>query len=100
MLTRRELLAGVALGGFAAGIGTRSAAAFSIEPMSKPVAAAYALACKPALAGGSDHSELIGDAQAALKREIASGALPPDARQVVVCPICGCRFVVTADASY
>ena len=68
--------------------------------MPAPVVAAYALACKPASAGGSDHSQLIADVQAVLKGKVASGALPADTRQIIVCPICGCRITVTTDASY
>ena len=100
MLTRRQLLNGATFGGIAAFVGARTAMAFSIEPMSKPVAAAFALACKPASAGGSDHSQLIASVRATLKGEIANGTASANAEQVVVCPICGCRFIVTADASY
>ena len=100
MLTRRKLLTGAALGGIAAGLGGRAALAFSIEPMSKPVAAAFALACRPAAASGSDHSRLIAAVRAILKGKIVSGAVPASVEQVVVCPICGCRIIVTADASY
>jgi hypothetical protein len=97
MLTRRGLLSGVAFGGAAAFV-ARSAAAFTLEPMPKPVAGAFALACKQ-LAGG-DHSQLIADAQAQLRQEISGGVLPANAQQIVVCPICGCRFTVTADSSF
>ncbi len=100
MLTRRALMTGAALGGIATGLGGRAAMAFSIEPMSKPIATAFALACKPAAAGGSDHSQLIADVQALLRGKIVSGAAPANVEQVVVCPICGCRIIVTADASY
>lgn len=100
MLTRRELLTGVALGGVAAGLGARSALAFSVEPMTKPVAAAFALRCMPATAGGGDHAQLVAAVQAILKRKITGGAALADVEQVVVCPICGCRIIVTADASY
>jgi hypothetical protein len=99
MLTRRGLLSGVALGGVAA-IAGRSAAAFTLEPMPKPVASAFALACRPLTGPGGDHSGLISDAQALLRKEISGGVLPATARQTVVCPICGCRFTVTASAAY
>jgi len=49
---------------------------------------------------GSDHSQLIASVRATLKGEIANGTASANAEQVVVCPICGCRFIVTADASY
>jgi hypothetical protein len=74
-LTRRQLLAGVALGGVGAGLGARAAQAFSLEPMPAPVSKAYGLACQPASAGSAD------------------------AQQVVVCPLCGCAVTVTANAS-
>ena len=97
MLSRRHLLlasiAGTIVGGFAA----RTASAFSIETTPKVAAAAFALACKPL--GSSDHGALVASAQAALKTEIARGVLAANAQEVVICPICGCRFIVTADSS-
>ncbi len=104
MLNRRQLMTGAAFGGAAAVIGVaalpRSAAAFTIEPMTAPVKSAFALACKTPAAAGGDHVAMIADAQSLLKQEIASGAAKADAVEVVVCPICGCRFTVTADASF
>jgi hypothetical protein len=98
MLTRRRLLSGAAWGGLAALAGAGRARALTIEPMPAPVSQAYALACKsPSL---SEHAMLIADARSALKRQIASGAAKPDAVEFVVCPICGCRFTVSADASF
>ena len=97
MLTRRKLLSGIAVGGLAAGLAPRGAAALDLEPMPKPVADIMALACRPNSAG--DHAALISDAQAIMRREIAAGQLPANARQIVTCPICGCSFTVTADAS-
>jgi hypothetical protein len=73
------------------------ASAFSIETTPKIAANAFALACKPL--GGSDHSDLAAQAQTMLRTEIARGVLPANAREIVVCPICGCRFIVTADSS-
>jgi hypothetical protein len=98
-LTRRQLLAGVALGSVIAGLGSRAARAFSLEPMPAPVSKAYGLACQPASAGGTDHVQLIAEVQAMLKGEIASGLKPANAQQVVVCPLCGCAITVTADTS-
>jgi hypothetical protein len=98
-LTRRQLLAGVALGGVGAGLGARAAQAFSLEPMPAPVSKAYGLACQPASAGSADHAQLIADTQALLRGEIAQGLKPADAQQVVVCPLCGCAVTVTANAS-
>jgi hypothetical protein len=69
----------------------RSAAAFTIEPMTAPVKSAFALACKTPAASGGDHVAMIADAQSLLKQEIASGAAKADTVEVVVCPICGCR---------
>ena len=100
MLTRRQLMTGAAVGGLAAVLGGRRAAALTLEPMPAPVQQAYAFACKSPAASGGDHAALIADAQSTLKREIASGAAKSDAVGVVVCPICGCRFTVTADASF
>ena len=104
MLNRRQLMTGAAFGGAAAAIGVavlpRSAAALTIEPMTEPVKAAFALACKTPAASGGDHAALITDAQSLLKQEIASGTAKADTVEVVVCPICGCRFTVTADASF
>jgi hypothetical protein len=101
MLSRRQILIGSAFGGMAAGLGTRVAAAFSIETPPRFAAAAFALACKPlgSPLGGGDHGALVASAQATLKTEIARGVLAANAQQVVVCPICGCRFIVTADSS-
>jgi hypothetical protein len=103
MLSRRQLMTSAALGGtvgLAALVRPRTAAAIDLEPMTDRVKSTYALACKAPAAGGGDHAALIADAQAALKKGIASGTVKPDAVQVVVCPICGCRFTVTASASF
>ena len=105
MLNRRQLMTGAAFGSAAVAIGTvvgaRAAAAFTIEPMSAPVKSAFALACKPfgGPMGGGDHGALVTSAQATLKTEIARGVLAANAQEVVVCPICGCRFIVTADST-
>ena len=104
MLNRRQLMTGAAFSGAAAAIGVavlpRSAAALTIEPMTEPVKAAFALACKTPAASGGDHVAMITEAQTLLKQEIASGTAKADTVEVVVCPICGCRFTVTADASF
>jgi hypothetical protein len=100
MLNRRKLLSGAALSAAVAALGGRAAFAFSSEPMPKPVATAFALACKPAGGAPADHSQLIAAVQSILKGRIAAGVAPAGVEQVVVCPICGCRIVVTADASY
>jgi anaerobic selenocysteine-containing dehydrogenase len=97
MLNRRQLLnggiaAGVALAAGAAGAG--SARAFSVQPMPPDVAAAYALGCGSAV--GAEHATLIQQAEATLKSEIASGLKLADAQEIVVCPICGCKMVVSA----
>jgi hypothetical protein len=100
MLTRRKLMTGAALGGVAVVLGGRPVAALTSEPMPAGVKAAYALACKSPAASGGDHAALIADAQAALRREIAGGMAKTDTVEVVVCPICGCRFSVTADSAF
>ena len=45
MLTRRQLMSGIALGGLMAPLGLRSARALTIEPMPKPLSDAAALRC-------------------------------------------------------
>jgi hypothetical protein len=95
MLTRRQLLNTVLAGSaaFAAGAGT--AQAFTYQAMPPDVAAAYALGC----GNSGDHGQLVQAARSALQGEIASGVMPAGAEQIVVCPICGCRMVVSADSS-
>ena len=97
MLTRRQLLASTVVGGFGTILAASVASAFSIETTPRIAAAAFALACKPL--GGSDHGALVSSAQATLKTEITRGVLAANAQEVVVCPICGCRFIVTADST-
>jgi hypothetical protein len=105
MLTRRQILVGSVFAGMTAGLGSRAAAAFSIETTPRYAAAAFALACKPlgnpisASASSGDHGALVSSAQATLKSEIARGVLAANAQEVVVCPICGCRFIVTANSA-
>jgi hypothetical protein len=94
MLTRRELL-GTAIAGSAAFVAGASAAqAFTEQPMPPAVAAEYALGCSNGSTGG--HDQLMQTARALLTGEIASGAKPAGAEEIVTCPICGCRMVVTA----
>ncbi|HVM85164.1 MAG TPA: hypothetical protein VMW18_14835 [Candidatus Binatia bacterium] len=100
MLTRRSLnrrnLLSTALAGSAAFLaGATAARAFSVEPMPHDVAAAYALGCGNA--GG--HGQLMQTAQTTLRHDIASGLKPPGAQEIVICPICGCRMVVSATPS-
>ncbi len=97
MLTRRKLLSGIALGGLTAGLAARPAAAFTTEPMPKHLANVMALACTPG--NSPEHAALVDEARLILRRDIAAGLLPANTRQTVVCPICGCSFTVTADAS-
>ena len=95
MLTRRELLS-TAIAGSAAFLGGGAAArAFSIEPMPRDVATAYALRCGNV--GG--HDQLIQTARNTLQSAIASGAKPAGAQEIVICPICGCRMVVSLTSS-
>jgi hypothetical protein len=74
-------MTGAALGGMAAAVGGRSAAALTSEPMPAGVKAAFALACKSPNAGGGGHTALIANAQAALKQEIAAGTAKTDTRR-------------------
>ncbi|HVO01634.1 MAG TPA: hypothetical protein VMT54_05500 [Candidatus Cybelea sp.] len=92
MLTRRDLLNGTLLGGTALLAGTAAARAFSIEPMPADVAAAYALRCSTTLG----HGQLIQTTKTALDAQIAKGLKPVGAQEIVVCPICGCKIVVSA----
>ena len=94
MMTRRQLL-GTAIAGSAAFVGGASAAqAFTEQPMPPAVAADYLAGCTATNVAG--HSDLIAQARAFLKGEIATGVKPADAEAIVTCPICGCRMVVTA----
>ena len=95
MLTRRELL-NTALAGSAALVGGAAAAqAFSIEPMPADIAAAYAARC----GNVAGHDALMRSARTSLLGEIAQGLKPAGAQEIVVCPICGCRMVVSAGSS-
>lgn len=92
MLTRRELL-GTAIAGSAAFVAGASAAqAFTEQPMPPAVAADYAAGC----GGVAGHDQLMQSARALLKGEIAKGVKLATAEEIVTCPICGCRMVVTA----
>lgn len=94
MLTRRELL-GTAIAGSAAFMAGASAAqAFTEQPMPPAVAAEYLAGCTGTKVSG--HGQLIEQARALLKGEIANGLKPAGAEEIVTCPICGCRMVVTA----
>jgi hypothetical protein len=99
MLTRRELLS-TAIAGSAAFVAGAAlvrisvAQAFTEGPMPPDVAAEYALGCSGV--SNSGHNQLIQTALAALKGQIASGAKPAGAEEIVVCPLCGCRMVVSA----
>ena len=99
MLTRRQLLSttiagGAALVGGATLVGIPAAQAITEQPMPPAVAADYLAGCTATNVAG--HSDLISKALAVLKGEIASGAKPAGAQEIVTCPICGCRMVVTA----
>ena len=94
MMTRRQLL-GTAIAGSAAFMGGASAAqALTEQPMPPAVAADYLSGCTATNVAG--HSDLISKTLAILKGEIASGAKPAGAQEIVTCPICGCRLVVSA----
>ena len=93
MITRRDLLNGAVAGSAAFIAGAGAAKAFSIEPMPADVAAAYALRCGGNVSG---HDQLMKTARATLDGEIARGQKPVGAEEIVVCPICGCKMVVSA----
>jgi hypothetical protein len=94
MLTRREILCTALAGSAAFVAGASAAQAFTEQTMPPDVAAEYALGCSGATSSG--HDRLMQKVRAALKGEIASGAKPASAEEIVVCPLCGCRMVVTA----
>jgi len=96
MLTRRKLL-GTAMAGSASFVaGSSIAQALTEQPMPPAVAADYLAGCSAAPSDGG-HQDLLRQARALLKGEIASGAKPAGAEAFVACPVCGCRLVVTAD---
>ena len=108
MLTRRQLMSGIALGGLMAPLGLRSAAALTLEPMPKPLSDAAALRCTAnidtvsmttTVSTAADHKDLLAKMQEALRQKIAAGADPATAQEVAVCPICGCPLTVTAQSS-
>jgi hypothetical protein len=94
MLTRRELLSTAIAGSAAFVAGASAAQAFTEQSMPPAVAAEYLAGCSGANVSG--HDQLIQKARTFLLGEIASGAKPVGAEEVVTCPICGCRMVVTA----
>jgi hypothetical protein len=95
MLTRRELLSTTLAGSATFLAGATVAQAFTEQSMPPAVAAEYARGCGGAEVAG--HDQLMQTVRAALRGEIASGAKPAGAEEVVSCPLCGCRLVVTAD---
>jgi hypothetical protein len=94
MLTRRQLLSTAIAGSAAFVAGASAAQAFTEQTMPPAVAAEYALGCGGGNVAG--HDPLMQTARAALRGEIASGAKAAGAEEIVVCPLCGCRMVVTA----
>ena len=94
MLTRRELLTTAIAGSAAFVAGASAAQAWTEGPMPPAVAAEFAKGCGTGTGG---HSQLVATARTTLLDEIASGAKSANAEEIVVCPICGCRVVVTAD---
>ena len=96
MLTRRQLLSTAIAGSAAFMAGASAAQAFTEQAMPPAIAAQYALGCSAASSSTGNHGDLIAKARAFLKGEIASGVKPVGAEQVVTCPLCGCRMVVTA----
>jgi hypothetical protein len=97
MLTRRKLLTTVFTGTAAFVGGAAAARAFTTEPMPADVAAAYALRCGGNAAG---HDALMRSTRITLDSEIAHGFKPAGAQEIVICPICGCKMVVSADSSF
>ena len=96
MLTRRRLLTTVFAGSAAFVGGAAGARAFSTEQMPADVAAIYAARCGGNVGG---HDSLMLSARTALDGEIAKGLKPAGAQEIVTCPICGCKMVISADSS-
>jgi hypothetical protein len=92
MLTRRQLLSTVISGSAAFIAGASAAQAFSEQPMPPAVAAEYALGCSTI----ANHDQLVQTARSSLLDKITRGLMPANAEEIVTCPICGCRMVVTA----
>jgi hypothetical protein len=97
-MTRRQLLSTAIAGSAAfmagaAAVRIPGAQAFTEQPMPPAVAAEYLAGCS---ANPSGHSDLVAKARAFLQGEIANGVKPAGAEEIVTCPICGCRMVVTA----
>jgi hypothetical protein len=97
MLTRRKLLTSVFTGSAAFVGGAAAARAFSTEPMPADLKAAYALRCGGGNADG--HDALMRSARTTLDGQIAQGLKPAGSQEIVVCPICGCAMVVSADSN-
>lgn len=109
MLTRRQLMSGIALGGLMAPVGLTSAVALTMEPMPKPLSDLAALRCTANIDNVSltttvpmaaDHKDLLAKMQDLLRQKIAAGADPATAQEVAVCPLCGCPLTVTAQSSF
>ena len=105
MMTRRQLLTGIAIGALTAPFASRLALALSAEPMPKPLGDLSALGCTAkidtiSLTSGipatADHSDLLSKMRLALQQKLAAGADPATAQVVAVCPLCGCPLTVTA----
>ena len=95
MLTRRRLLNTAIAGSAAFLAGGPAAQAITEQPMPSAVEAEYLAGCS-ANADAGGHLDLLQKARAFLEGEIASGLKAAGAEEVVTCPTCGCRIVVTA----
>ncbi|HKP27624.1 MAG TPA: hypothetical protein VJV39_27390 [Dongiaceae bacterium] len=98
MRTRRELLLGLVAGAAGFGLLTSRAFAWYVDELTPDQAAALAAGTCRVTAGSApeDHAALIAAVRQTLLRRIASGALPSGSSEQVGCPLCGCRFTVTA----
>ena len=92
MLSRRELLSTAIAGSAAFVAGASAAQAFTETPMPPAVAAEYALGCSSI----ANHDQLVKTARTSLLDKITRGLMPANSEEIVTCPICGCRMVVTA----
>lgn len=96
MKTRRDVLLGLVAGAAGFALLSNRALAWYFDELTPGQAAALASACR---SSADNHTSLIAAARQDLLQRIAQGSLPAGASEQVGCPICGCSFVVTAEAT-
>jgi hypothetical protein len=96
MKTRRDALLGIVAGAAGFGLISNRAFAWYYDELTPDQKALMAAACRPT---ADNHATLIATTRQDLLKRISQGLLPANASEQVGCPICGCNFVVTADAT-